>query len=78
GYFFSSFLAAFFEALAFFSPLAFFSIFLSSFAGALVCANAEALETANIAATITDSSLLISFSLFVFEHGRRDLALPRD
>src|SRR5712671_107054 len=77
GYFLSIlsiFLSAFFflSDLAFFS---FFSIFFSDFFSSFICApaceaaKAEALTTANIAATITDSSLFISFSCFVFEHG---------
>src|ERR1700704_2692670 len=73
GYFLSVLSAFFFfSALAFFS---FFSIFFSDFFSSFICApacdaaKAEALTAANIAATITGSSLFISFSCFVFEHG---------
>src|SRR5574341_963173 len=58
----------------FFVPSPFFWVFFgSSFICAPACdaAKAEALTAANIAATITDSSLFISFSWLVFEHGRR-------
>src|SRR5574341_586027 len=88
GYFFisSAFLGAFlagaflpsaFFPSAFFVPSPFFWVF---FASSFICApafdaaKAEALTAANIAATITDSSLFISFSWLVFEHG---FAAPR-
>src|SRR5258708_27358387 len=85
GYFLSilSILSAFFLAspFFFFSPFflsIFFSIFLSSFIGAPVCdaAKADALTAANIAATITVSSLLISFSCSVRTRADAILALP--
>src|SRR5687767_3023043 len=57
-----SFLGASFFISVDFAGAAFFSAFFS-------CAMAVTLAAANIAATITDSSLLISFSWLVFEHG---------
>src|SRR4026209_1644460 len=60
--------ASFFGA-AFLSLLAFFSVFFSSFICAPACdaAKAETLTAANIAATITESSLFIFPSPLVFE-----------
>src|SRR5262249_52989741 len=81
-YFLSIFLSAFFLPSDFFLPSpfffsAFFSI-LSPSAPACDAAKAEALTAANIAATITVISLLISISCLVFETGStRRGPLPR-